>query len=180
MTVRSGIRKRQYENALKREAYLNKPDRPVKTTVEKRPKTKVVYRSYVLKGGTPLVSRIFGIEGSERSIAFFGGETALGLQLASAYTDPLIGAPRFFVPAKVNAGVGIAAPTAKRSPWGSRVIKSKSANYSAPISGTDADVTYDEIDTKAKNIRTAITNKLGDLSYATFYVSPEIMNNYKQ
>jgi hypothetical protein len=180
MAVRSKIRKRQYETALKREEYLNKPDRPVKTAVEKRPKTKVMYRSHVLKKGSPAASEIFGISASERSLAFFGGEAALGLQLASAYTDPVIGAPRFFTPAKVNAGVGLTAPTAKRSPWGSRVVKSQSANYSAPISGTDTDVTYDELDARAKAIRTAITNKLGDLSYATFFLSPELMNNYKQ
>jgi hypothetical protein len=180
MAVSARIRKRQYENALKREAYLNKVDRPVKETVDKRPQTAVVYRSSVLKSGTPLVSAIFGIQASERSLAFFGGEAALGLQLASTYANPLISAPQFFIPAKVNAGVGLAAPTAKRSAWGTRVVKSKAASYSAPISGTDSDVLYDELDARATTIRAAITNKLGDLSYAQFYISPEIVNNYKQ
>lgn len=180
MAVSARIRKRQYENALKREAYINKVDRPVKETVDKKPKRAVVYRSYMLKKGSPAVSEIFGIQASERALTFFGGAGALGLQLAEVYTDPLISAPRFFIPAKVNAGVGIGTPTAKRSPWGTRVVKSKSASYSAPISGTDSDVIYDEIDARAKNIRTAINNNLGDLSYATFYLSPEIVNVKKQ
>jgi hypothetical protein len=180
MAVSARTRKRQYENALKREEYLNKVDRPVKETVSKKPRTAVMYRSCLLKSGTPLASEIFGIQSSERAIAFFGGAAALGLQLTSAYPDPVIAAPRFLTPAKVNAGVGLTSPTAKRSPWGTRVVRSKSASFSAPISGTDSDVLYDELDARAKNIRTAIAASLGDLSYATFYLSPEIVNNYKQ
>jgi hypothetical protein len=180
MAVSARTRKRQYENALKREEYLNKVDRPVKETVSKKPRTAVMYRSCVLKSGSPLASEIFGLQASERALAFFGGAGALGLQLAATYTDPVVSAPRFFTPAMVNAGVGLTSPTAKRSPWGTRVVKSKSASYSAPISGVDADVLYDELDARAKTIRTAIATSLGDLSYATFYLSPEIVNNYKQ
>lgn len=179
MATSARIRKRQYESAVKREAYLNRVDRPVKETVGKRPLTAVIYRSYMIKTGTPVASEVFGLQGSERSIAFFGGAAALGLQSAALYTDPLPETPRFFTPAKVNAGVGVGNPTAKRSPWGTRVVKSKSATYSAPISGTDVDVLYDEIDARARNIRTAIQSSLGDLSYASFYLSPEIFNNHK-
>jgi hypothetical protein len=179
MATSARIRKRQYENALRREAYQNRVDRPVRTTVTKRPLTAVIYRSYMIKSGSPLASEIFGIQGSERGLLFFGGATALGLQTAASYTNPIIDAPRFFTPAKVNAGVGLVSPTASRSAWGTRVVKSKSATYSAPISGTDTDVLYDEIDARAKNIRTAIQGSLGDLSYASFYLSPEIFNNHK-
>jgi hypothetical protein len=179
MATDSRTRKRQYEAAVKREAYLNRVDRPVKEGVSKKPKTQVVYSSYLIKGTNGTVSEKMELQGSERAITFFGGVLALGLTLASANTDPIIQKSRFFIPAKVNASVGLATPTAKRSPWGTRVVKSKSANYSAPISSNVANVTYDVLDARAKTIYTAIQGNLGDLSYATFYLSPEIFNNYK-
>lgn len=179
MTTNARTRKRQYEAAVKREAYLARTDRPVKEGVSKRPKTSVIYASNLIKEGTTPISLNFLIQGSERSIAFFGGIAALGLEDSASITDPIPSAPRFFTPAKVNAAVGLGTPTAKRSPWGTRVVKSKSAAYSAPISSTVANVTYDLIDARAKTIYNAIKGNLGDLSYATFYVSPEIYNNYK-
>jgi hypothetical protein len=177
MATDSRTRKRQYENAVKRETYLNKVDRPVKENVSKKPKTGVIYASSLIKKGDPGVSQEFIIQGSERAIAFFGGVAALGLKSEASATDPLPATPRFWVPAKVHAGVGLGTPTAKRSPWGSRVVKSKSATYSAPISATVANVTFDSLQTRAKTIFTAIKANLGDESYSSFYLSPETYNN---
>jgi hypothetical protein len=179
MTTSARVRKRQYEAAVKRENYLNKPDRPVKETVSKRPKTAVIYASSLIKGSNGTVSQKIEVQSSERSIAFFGGVTQLQTPLASTATDPLIRTPRFWTPAKVHAGVGLVTPTAKRSSWGTRVVKSKSASYSAVISSSNPNVTYDLQDARAKAIYTAISVNLGDLSYATFYLSPEMFNNHK-
>jgi hypothetical protein len=185
MVTSANTRKRQYENAVKREAYLAKTDRPVKTDVTKLPKTSLEYASSLIKGTNGTISQKLEIQGSERALKFFGngdqaaGLTALGLKLASAATDPLVKQPRFWTPAKINAAVGLATPTAKRSQWGTRVVKSKSATYSAPVSSNVANVTYDLLDARAKTLYTAISSRLGDLSYATFYLSPEMFNNYK-
>jgi hypothetical protein len=94
-------------------------------------------------------------------------------------TDPVTSTPRFWTPAQVHAAVGLGTPTAKRSPWGTRVVKSKSASYTAAISSSNANATYDLLDARAKAIYTSISGTLGDLSYATFYLSPEVFNNYK-
>jgi hypothetical protein len=185
MVVSANTRKRQYENTLKREAYLAKTDRPIKETVSKRPMTAVVYRSTLIKSTNGTISQLLEIEGSERAIKFFGngaqeaGLAALGLTLASAAADPLVSKPRFWTPAKVNAAVGLGTPIPKKSSWGTRVVKSKSATYSAPISLAATNVTYDLLDAKAKTLYTAISSRLGDLSYASFYLSPEMFNNYK-
>jgi hypothetical protein len=179
MATSARIRKRQYEYAVKREAHLAKPDRPVKTGVSKRPRTLVIYGSTLLKGPTGTVSDKYQVQSSERSIAFFGGTTALQTPLASTSPDQLPKAPRFWTPAQVHAAVGLTTPTAARSPWGTRVVKSKSASYTAAISSSNANATYDLLDARAKAIYTAISGTLGDLSYATFYLSPEKFNNYK-
>jgi len=179
MTTSSRTRKRQYDAAVRREAFLARTDRSVKESVSKRPKTSVIYASNLIKTGSPSISEEFSIQASERAVAFFGGIAALGLRALASSPDPIPSAPRFFTPAKVNAAVGIGTPTAKRSPWGTRVVRSKSAAYSAAISATIANVTYDAIDARAKTIYTAISGSLGDLSYAMFYVSPEIFNSYK-
>jgi hypothetical protein len=179
MATSARIRKRQYENAVKREAYLNRIDRPVKEGVSKRPRTLVQYASTLIKGTTGTVSEKFAVQSSERAILFFGGVSALQTPLASASPDPLKRAPRFFVPAQVHAAVGLVTPTAKRSAWGTRVVKSKASSYTAAISSSNANATYDLLDARATAIRTAIQGSLGDLSYATFYLSPEEFNNYK-
>jgi hypothetical protein len=179
MTTSARVRKRQYDNAVKREAYLNRPDRPVKEGVSKRPRTAVIYASTLIKGTTGSVSEKFEVQSSERSIAFFGGVTALQTPLASTATSPLPKAPRFWRPAHVHAAVGLGTPTAKRSAWGTRVVKSKSATYSAVISSSNPNATYDLLDARAKAIYTAISGNLGDLSYATFYLEPEKFNSYK-
>lgn len=179
MTTSARVRKRQYENAVKREAYLNKPDRPVKEGVSKRPKTAVIYASSLIKGAAGASSAKFEVQSSERSIAFFGGVTQLQTPLASTSADPLPRTPRFWRPAHVHAAVGLVTPTAKRSPWGTRVVKSKSATYSAVISSSSGNVTYDLLDARAKAIYMSISGSLGDLSSATFYLEPEKFNNYK-
>jgi hypothetical protein len=179
MTTSARTRKRQYEAAVKREAYLARTDRPVKEGVTKRPKTLVVYASTLLKGTSGILSEKFEVQSSERAIAFFGGVAPLQTPLASTLASPLPRAPRFFTPAHVHASVGLGTPTAKRSAWGTRVVKSKSASYSAAISSSSSNATYDLLDARAKAIYTAISGTLGDLSYATFYLSPEIFNNYK-
>ncbi len=191
MATSSRVRKRQYEAAVKREAYLNRVDRPVKEGVSKRPKTSVIYSSYLLKTGGN-VSQLLSIEASERSLLFFTKSTAspnfvftdpilapLGLKATASITDAIVSAPRHWTPAKVHAGIGLTTPTAKRSAWGTRVVKSKSANYSAPISATVANVTYDILDSKTKSLFDNLKTQLGDTSYASFYLSPELFIDHK-
>ena len=82
--------------------------------------------------------------------------------------------------------IGTTTPTAKVSPWGTRVIKYSTATtgtsqafYAAPISAPSAVVTYDNVDARASTIFTAIKGTLGDLDYARFYLTAEEFSNIK-
>jgi Na+/H+ antiporter NhaC len=178
------LQKREYDLAVARENYYRTRPASTITTVQKRETDKVIYASSLLKSGA--ASSLFSITASSAAVAFFGGETGLGLRLPSAVTDPVAPKPRNFTPAKVSAMQATATPTAKVSPWGSRVIKystatagTAQAHYSAPISIATGVVTYDLLDAKASAIFTAVKANLGDLDYARFSLSPERFNNSK-
>jgi hypothetical protein len=178
------LQKREYDLALARENYYRSRPASTTTTVRKREIDSVVYASYGLKTGVN--SSLFKVPISKSALTFFGGETALGLRLPSAVTDPVATKPRNFVPAAVHAMKGTSTPTAKVSPWGSRVIKystdttgAAQAHFNAPISGSNPVVTYDAIDSRSTTIFNAIKASLGDLDYARFYLTTEKFSNSK-
>jgi hypothetical protein len=147
------------------------------TTVKARKTDRYVYRSYSLKSGT--IQQLLSVTASDAAVTFFG-RTSLGLQAPSAVTDPVISKPKGFKPAMVKAMVGAATPTAKVSPWGTRVIKysptttgTSQAHYGAPICILSGAATFDAVDAQATGLFSSITSKLGSLDYARFYVQPE-------
>jgi hypothetical protein len=182
---------RQQKLVEAREKYYRDKPASTLTTVRKRSIRKAAYYSYLIaKAG---VSQIMSVPISEAALKFFGDTTdaagllKLGLKPISEITDPIIETPRGFYPAQVHVMVGTATPTAKVSPWGTRVIKystattgTAQAHYSAPISA-DASATYNEVDAKASALYIALVaaTKLGDLDYARFYLKPERFTNSK-
>jgi hypothetical protein len=175
---------RQATLVLARENYYRTRPASTLTTVRKREIDTVVYASQSIKTGT--TSALFKVPASKASITFFGGAPALGLRLPAAITDPVPSKPKNFKPAQVHAMKGTSTPTARVSPWGTRVIKystdttgAAQAHFSAPISGNSAVVTYDLIDARASTLFTTIQGSLGDLDYARFWLSPEEFSNIK-
>jgi hypothetical protein len=178
------LQKREYDLAVARENYYKTRPASTTTTVKKREINSLVYASYGIKTGS--ASSLFKVPASKAAVVFFGGESPLGLRLPSAVTDPVATKPRNFQPAIVKAMKGTSTPTAKVSPWGSRVIKystdtanAAQAHYSAPISVATGIATYDLIDARASLLYTAIKGSLGDLDYARFYLTTEKFSNSK-
>jgi hypothetical protein len=162
------------------------------TTVRKREMDKYVYASQALKTGTN--SQLFQVLVSKPSLIFFGnggeaaaGATALGLRAITAGSDPVSSKPKGFTPAMVHAMKGTSTPVARVTEWKTRVIKystttdgTAQAHFSAPISGSAALVTYDNINDKSNTIFNAIkASQLGDLDYARFWLTPEQFSNIK-
>lgn len=159
------VLERELEYARKREAYLRSTTaRPVKATVDKRPKQLVAYRSSSLLTGA--TSNLYKVQATVSSLAFFNGVGALGL--ASVLTDaaPI---PRGFRPARISAVVGDATPTVKTAKGSTRRYIKYSASstgetqshYSAPISKVETNVTADEQKDFATLLAAAIGPKLG-------------------
>jgi hypothetical protein len=178
------LQKREYDLAVARENYYKTKPASTLTTVKKREIDSRVYASQSLKTGTK--SMLIKVPVSKPALTFFGGDAALGLRLIASVTDPVASKPKNFHPAMVKAMKATSTPTAKVSPWGSRVIKystdttgTNQAHYSAPISGTSDVVTYDNIDAKSSTLFNAIQGTLGDLDYARFYLIPEKFSNSK-
>lgn len=176
--------KRQADLALARENYYRTKATSTLTTVKKREIDSLVYGSYSLKVGT--ISSLFKVPASKAAVTFFGGAAGLGLRLPTTITDPVSAKPRNFKPAQVHAMIGTSTPTAKVSPWGTRVIKystattgTSQAHYSAPVSVASGSVTYDLVDARATAIFNTTKNSLGDLDYARFYLTAEQFSNVK-
>lgn len=178
------LQKREYDLAKAREAYYATKTPSTLTTVRKRKTDTLVYASYSIRAaGT---SALYKVPVTQASLTLFGGAAALGLKTIASVVDPVSAAPRNFTPAKVHAMKADATPTAKVTPWGSRVIRYNTpttgdaqAFFSAPISSGDNTATYDEIDAKATTVFNAIKASLGDQDYARFYVTPEKFSNSK-
>ena len=175
---------RQAALVLARENYYRTKAASTLTTVKKREIDSVVYASYSVKAGT--ASALFKVSSSKAAVAFFGGVATLGLRLPATVTDPVASKPRNFKPAQVHAMKGTSTPTAKVSPWGTRVIKystdttgASQAHYSAPLSIATSVVTYDLIDGRASTIFNTVKASLGDLDYARFYLTGEVFSNIK-
>jgi hypothetical protein len=160
--------------------YKNKPASTV-TTVRKRPSESFVYNSYMLTDATGN-SNQYLVTASAASVTKFGGATALGLIDPATLSLAIAKKPKELTPAMVHAMEGTATPTAKVSPWGTRVIKystattgTSQAHFSAPVSG-DVTSTFKEVAQRGGAIHTAIKGGLGDADYYRFWFSPEIIN----
>jgi hypothetical protein len=165
------------------------------TTVRKRSLQKFGYNSYSFTGAGG-ASTVFGVQASEKAILYFapGGDAditaKLGLRRPSTLTDPAAPKPKGFKPARVSIMVGATTPTARTTPWGSRVIKysaatggTSQAHYLAPICA-DTTTTFPEVNDKATALYIALvaragTGGLGELDYARFYLYPEEFTNSK-
>jgi len=174
------ILERELEYARKREAYLKSTTaRPVKSTVDSRPKQLVAYRSSGLLTGA--VSNLYKVQATSSSILFFNGLAALGLSGTLTDAQP---APRGFKPAKISAVVGDATPTVKVAAGSTRRYIKYSANssgeaqshYSAPVSKVEALVTTDEQKDFATLLAAAIEGKLGG-QYGRVSFTPERFTN---
>ena len=172
------VLERNLEYARKREAYLRSTTaRPVKLTVDKRPKKLVAYRSSLLLTGG--ASNLYKVQASEAGLLFFGGTalTVLGISTTLTGASP---APRNFIPAKINAVVGDPTPTVKTAVGSTRRYIKYSANatagaqscYSAPISRLESLVTATEQSAFAVLLGVATKPKIG-LQYGRIWFTPE-------
>lgn len=159
---------RELEYARAREAYYKSTSRPIKTTVDKQPRTLAAYRPLFLKVGTavPLLT----VQASAAAITFFG-LTNLGISTAATDVDGAIGKPRGFQPSFANAMVGDATPVVKRAYGGTgrRYVKYSGttdgvaqAHYRSPICDPTATPTIAGLDTKLGAIKTAKGASIGD------------------
>lgn len=178
------ILERELEYARKRQAYLSRTDRPVKATVDKRPKILVGYKSSLAIIGAASIS--YKVPVVESSLAFIAGAAdnfaALGL-IAPTDTPNFSLAqikPKALKPAMIKVVVGDPTPTVKTAAGSGRRYVKYSANsagdaqssYSAPVSKVDTLITPVEQRTAAVARITAIKGKLGG-SYGRAYFVPE-------
>lgn len=162
------VLERNLEYARKREAWLKRTDRPVKQSVDRRPKVLVGYRSSLVQLSAS--SALFKIQASEPSVIFFGGATLLGL-VANTGTalDDATAAPRGFKPAMIKATVGDATPSVRIAAGSTRryinyaanAAGSAQAHYSSPVSKVDTIVTGEEQNDTALARAAAINSSLG-------------------
>lgn len=173
------VLERELEYARKREAYLKRTDRPVKQTVDPRPKTLVGYRSSLVQ--LSATSALFKIQASLPSLVFFGNQAALGLVTNTGTNlDDATPPPRGLKPAMIKATVGDATPNVRTAAGSGRRYINYAANaagnaqahYSAPISKIDTSVTPDEQQDAAAARATAINGQLGG-DYGRVSFTPE-------
>ncbi|MHC5827071.1 MAG: hypothetical protein ACYT04_67165, partial [Nostoc sp.] len=124
----------QLKYAKAREAY-KPPQREEGTATQRQPKVAV---KYAVLSPLAAASAAFTIQASKEAIAFFGGDTALGL--AEAATDPE--APRGFKPARIMAMKSDSSPAVVRAKVSGRAYTRYGAgtrgggtqyNFTAPI-----------------------------------------------
>lgn len=160
---------RQLQYAQRREAYVP-PVRAAGSATQRRPKTPVQYNA------TSKATLVFTLQASVPGIAFFGGNSELGL--ADAGTDPT--APRGFRPNLIKATVATASPeTVTAVASGRSYIRyaagtrgsNTQQNFSAPLSMT-ASVTTLGVRTKFGTVADAVKSKLGG-AYGRVWFEPE-------
>ncbi|MEH2414478.1 hypothetical protein [Nostoc sp.] len=164
---------RQLEEQLKyakaREAY-KAPLREEGTATQRQPKIAV---KYAVLSPLAQADEALTIQGSKKSIEFFGGITALGL--AAAATDPA--APRGFKPARIMAMVSDSSPA---------ILRAKASNrpYTRYGSGTrsggtqynfTAPITADTPTNLKGKVTAVITAKKGSVggAYGRIWFEPE-------
>jgi hypothetical protein len=167
---------RRLDSAKKAEIFYARPDRnPVKTTVDKRPKSIYGYRSIGITLGA--TTALVELQVSDASVVYFGTASALKL-IANTGTllDDAIPKPAIFKPSRINAVVGDPTPTVKTSrATGNRYIKysaTAAANaqsaYSAPVGATGTSGTLAEQEATARAIATAKKASVGDYGRISF------------
>jgi hypothetical protein len=177
----AAVLERKAALAKAREAYYKNRAASTTTTVKKRELDAYVYSSYMLVDSTGSSERML-VQASTASVTKFGGAGALLLVDPASMTTTISRKPKGFTPAQIHAMEATGTPTAKVSPWGTRVIKystattgTSQAHFVAPISG-DLNATYAEIATRSRTVYNAIKGSLGDVQYHRFWLSPEQMN----
>jgi len=179
---------RELQFARNRATFLARTDRPVKATVDKRPKQAVGYRSALLK--TSAGGVLLQIQASESGITFFGGIAALGL---IANTGTLLAdaspSPRKFKPAQISAVVGDPTPTVKTAQGSRRryvkysrlATGEQQASFTAPISLAPATVTTDQQQNAAKLLGASATivAKLGGTYGRAFFIPEQFTSVIK-
>lgn len=154
---------KELEFATKRQAYLQRTDKPVKSTVDKRIKTLIGYRSSLVVIGT--ANALIELQVSQEALVKFGNTTALGLlEGSNTLMDSAIKEPKGFKPAQIHGLVGTSTPTvaiAKGS--GRRYIKYGTAStggsqssFSCACSSGDVSPTPAEQAAKAKTVADAV------------------------
>ena len=168
---------RELQYAQAREAYYADTTRPVKPDVDPVPREAVGYKSILRRVGGAAPTYI--IQASSNAVAFFGNRAALGLDDPATVNDAT-SAPRSFRPCIIKGMTGDATPVPVEAynGTGRRYIKYSSAtegaaqaHFQAPISGTGAAPTWDDILANFRAIRTAKNADLG--AYGRLYVYPE-------
>jgi hypothetical protein len=177
------VLERELEYARKREAWLKRSDRPVKQTVDRRPKVLVGYKSSLITIGAASIT--YKVQVVQTSLTFIAGSAtgfaALGL-IGPSDTDFALAQPKpkALKPAMVRVSVGDATPSVRTAAGSGRRYINYAANaagdaqahYSAPVSNTGALVTPAEQKTAATTRINAIRNNLGG-SYGRATFIPE-------
>jgi hypothetical protein len=165
-----------------REDYYAKTKDTVPTTVNPIKRSNFIYASYTLKAGT--VQNLFELNCSQKAVDFFG-QTDLGLKDPQTAGLNFTAKPRGFSPAMLRAMKGATTPTARKSPWGSRVIKysadtagTNQAFYNAPLCVPGGATDVQLVIAKAKIIAATLYggSALGNNDYARVTFSPEKVN----
>lgn len=153
---------REVEYAQKRETFLKRTDRPIKSTVDRRQKVIVGYRSSLIVIGT--THALIELQASQAALTRFGNEASLGLiERSNALMDEAIKEPKGFRPAMIHGLVGAATPSvATAAGSGRRYIKygaasagAAQASFSAPVSSGDVNPTPTEQAARAKTVADA-------------------------
>ena len=182
------VLERNLKFARDRATFLARTDRPVKATVDRRPKRVVGYRSSLMKftAGSVLLQ----LQASEAGFLFFGGLAGLnlidntGVLLADAAA-----APRKFKPAQISAVVGDPTPTVKTAQGSRRryvkysrlATGEQQASFTAPISLAPATVTTDQQQNAAKLLGASATivAKLGGTYGRAFFIPEQFTSVIK-
>jgi hypothetical protein len=151
----------QLENAKKREAYLKaKATRPIKQNRDAQPRVALVYTTFSYKVGSVFPEIL--LQASQKSVNFFGGAAALGLQNTPADLAEASAKPKGFKPTIIKAMVGDPTPTVSRD---------AQSHYQAPLSCGNQTPTNTELDAKVAAIKTAKQAQLGE--YGRLYLQIE-------
>jgi hypothetical protein len=162
-----------------REDYYAKTKDVVPTTVNPVKRSNFIYASYTFKTAT--AQELIELNCSQKAVDFFG-QTNLGLKDPQTAGLSFVPKPKGFTPAMLKAMKGATTPTARKSPWGSRVIKysadtagTNQAFYNAPLCVVGATTDVQAVISKAKIIATGLYGggTIGNNDYARVTFSPE-------
>lgn len=143
--------KREADRAEARENYYRTHVPPEKTTVDQKNTKTLFYRSLLIKAGAD--HRVFTVYVGTRSLTDIGGFGAVGLlETLPANTDSTSIRRSGIKPSRIHWYKGDSTPTARRTPWGSRVIRyydntGNQSHFSTPVSKGSGSFTSDDLQT---------------------------------